>query len=157
MSICDSRTADQSTTLITSVPASLWLFFFSSRRRHTRCSRDWSSDVCSSDLIGLAHSRRDGARVVGDVGLVARRPRDLGRLGNRGVVLRLGRWLGGGLGGSPGPGAQRVGLRGRGCTRGGGGRVRLRAGAPPPAAPGGGGGPRGGGPSPRPPRPPAFP
>src|SRR5687768_4118193 len=32
---------------------SLWFFFFfffSSRRRHTRCSRDWSSDVCSSDL-----------------------------------------------------------------------------------------------------------
>src|SRR5687768_18568801 len=28
------------------------LFFFSSRRRHTRCSRDWSSDVCSSDLGG---------------------------------------------------------------------------------------------------------
>src|SRR2546429_5237632 len=28
------------------------LFFFSSRRRHTRCSRDWSSDVCSSDLDG---------------------------------------------------------------------------------------------------------
>src|SRR2546422_1140093 len=26
------------------------VFFFSSRRRHTRCSRDWSSDVCSSDL-----------------------------------------------------------------------------------------------------------
>src|SRR6266498_2559991 len=26
------------------------LFFFSSRRRHTRCGRDWSSDVCSSDL-----------------------------------------------------------------------------------------------------------
>src|SRR2546422_10952057 len=29
------------------------LFFFSSRRRHTRCSRDWSSDVCSSDLDDL--------------------------------------------------------------------------------------------------------
>src|SRR2546422_6750289 len=28
----------------------LAIFFFSSRRRHTRCSRDWSSDVCSSDL-----------------------------------------------------------------------------------------------------------
>src|SRR2546429_3402553 len=28
----------------------LFFFFFSSRRRHTRCSRDWSSDVCSSDL-----------------------------------------------------------------------------------------------------------
>src|SRR5690554_4643549 len=27
-------------------------FFFSSRRRHTRCGRDWSSDVCSSDLYG---------------------------------------------------------------------------------------------------------
>src|SRR5690554_7365204 len=26
------------------------LFFFSSRRRHTMCGRDWSSDVCSSDL-----------------------------------------------------------------------------------------------------------
>src|SRR5690349_25006540 len=28
----------------------LLLFFFSSRRRHTRSLRDWSSDVCSSDL-----------------------------------------------------------------------------------------------------------
>src|SRR2546429_2157454 len=28
-------------------------FFFSSRRRHTRCSRDWSSDVCSSDLTNF--------------------------------------------------------------------------------------------------------
>src|SRR5712675_2492617 len=27
-----------------------FFFFFSSRRRHTICSRDWSSDVCSSDL-----------------------------------------------------------------------------------------------------------
>src|SRR5206468_6564465 len=26
-------------------------FFFSSRRRHTRSDRDWSSDVCSSDLV----------------------------------------------------------------------------------------------------------
>src|SRR5690606_20153175 len=32
------------------------LFFFSSRRRHTRFSRDWSSDVCSSDLK-LEHNR----------------------------------------------------------------------------------------------------
>src|SRR5690606_39922758 len=29
------------------------VFFFSSRRRHTRFSRDWSSDVCSSDLRTL--------------------------------------------------------------------------------------------------------
>src|SRR5204862_1805903 len=30
---------------------SLFFFFFSSRRRHTRSLRDWSSDVCSSDLF----------------------------------------------------------------------------------------------------------
>src|SRR2546429_3876415 len=34
-----------------------FFFFFSSRRRHTRCSRDWSSDVCSSDL-----GRKPGVR-----------------------------------------------------------------------------------------------
>src|SRR2546429_2396553 len=33
-------------------------FFFSSRRRHTRCSRDWSSDVCSSDLATRPSSFR---------------------------------------------------------------------------------------------------
>src|SRR5438445_10651754 len=32
-------------------------FFFSSRRRHTRYWRDWSSDVCSSDLMATATSR----------------------------------------------------------------------------------------------------
>src|SRR5699024_12110048 len=35
---------------------SITYFFFSSRRRHTRSKRDWSSDVCSSDLVG-AHER----------------------------------------------------------------------------------------------------
>src|SRR2546429_757051 len=42
------------------------LFFFSSRRRHTRCSRDWSSDVCSSDLViaGLARDARDPQPVI---------------------------------------------------------------------------------------------
>src|SRR5205807_4438981 len=34
------------------------LFFFSSRRRHTRLQGDWSSDVCSSDLSRRAPSRR---------------------------------------------------------------------------------------------------
>src|SRR5687768_17621721 len=41
------------------------MFFFSSRRRHTRCSRDWSSDVCSSDLTDmlavLGEGHPDGA------------------------------------------------------------------------------------------------
>src|SRR3712207_8105643 len=39
----------------------IWrFFFFSSRRRHTRYWRDWSSDVCSSDLrLGLGRSFQD--------------------------------------------------------------------------------------------------
>src|SRR2546429_8360523 len=37
-------------------------FFFSSRRRHTRCSRDWSSDVCSSDLLLFGGRRTFGGR-----------------------------------------------------------------------------------------------
>src|SRR5690606_42029058 len=41
------------------------LFFFSSRRRHTRFSRDWSSDVCSSDLAGVDRHRRAHARAEG--------------------------------------------------------------------------------------------
>src|SRR6266496_5875608 len=35
----------------------LFFFFFSSRRRHTRSLRDWSSDVCSSDLSGCCGRR----------------------------------------------------------------------------------------------------
>src|SRR5207302_7456941 len=44
--------------------------FFSSRRRHTRFSRDWSSDVCSSDLEALQ-------RVGLDPSLVKRYPHEL--------------------------------------------------------------------------------
>src|SRR5690606_39733923 len=36
------------------------VFFFSSRRRHTRFSRDWSSDVCSSDLASSLGGDVDG-------------------------------------------------------------------------------------------------
>src|SRR5699024_11559125 len=35
--------------------SNLFIFFFSSRRRHTRSKRDWSSDVCSSDLSKEMH------------------------------------------------------------------------------------------------------
>src|SRR2546422_4300171 len=38
-------------------------FFFSSRRRHTRCSRDWSSDVCSSDLAAAEPGQREYAKL----------------------------------------------------------------------------------------------
>src|SRR5256884_3087972 len=55
----------------------LCFFFFSSRRRHTRCSRDWSSDVCSSDLreSGPRFARNDGS-VLGSSGV----PGDAGQL-----------------------------------------------------------------------------
>src|SRR5215203_6352910 len=36
----------------------MFFFFFSSRRRHTRYWRDWSSDVCSSDLVALLEKLR---------------------------------------------------------------------------------------------------
>src|SRR2546422_3746793 len=57
------------------------LFFFSSRRRHTRCSRDWSSDVCSSDLTYTAKGNlvavvTNGTAVLGlgNIGPLAGKP-----------------------------------------------------------------------------------
>src|SRR5699024_11461699 len=41
-----------------SVANHFFVFFFSSRRRHTRSKRDWSSDVCSSDLASAVHQTR---------------------------------------------------------------------------------------------------
>src|SRR5947199_7817912 len=44
------------------------MFFFSSRRRHTRCLSDWSSDVCSSDLRRPSAARGPfGAKGVGEL------------------------------------------------------------------------------------------
>src|SRR5207247_4896193 len=43
-----------STSIFASFSSFYSLFFFSSRRRHTRSTRDWSSDVCSSDLRQMA-------------------------------------------------------------------------------------------------------
>src|SRR3989449_7707936 len=48
-----------------------FFFFFSSRRRHTRCSRDWSSDVCSSDLFGAAGAAFIAGLLLGEVAPVA--------------------------------------------------------------------------------------
>src|SRR5437868_7211250 len=45
------------------------MFFFSSRRRHTRSKRDWSSDVCSSDLID--HVEEHTVQMVLDSGFWA--------------------------------------------------------------------------------------
>src|SRR5438046_10402754 len=53
--------------IIICVTMYLFLFFFSSRRRHTRLVSDWSSDVCSSDLTFSAcsvHTNRRQSRAV---------------------------------------------------------------------------------------------
>src|SRR5260221_1218712 len=42
----------------------VFFFFFSSRRRHTRSLCDWSSDVCSSDLLELPHMLDQGTKRV---------------------------------------------------------------------------------------------
>src|SRR5207302_7437122 len=54
-------------------------FFFSSRRRHTRFSRDWSSDVCSSDLRFPFRFRRSFGEDFAAVHVVER----LAKLGAR--------------------------------------------------------------------------
>src|SRR5690349_23577563 len=45
----------------------LLAFFFSSRRRHTRSLRDWSSDVCSSDLQRFIRNDTYEPRINSDV------------------------------------------------------------------------------------------
>src|SRR2546429_1321003 len=50
----------------------VFFFFFSSRRRHTRCSRDWSSDVCSSDLRVVARAEAAARGVLWDHAAVRR-------------------------------------------------------------------------------------
>src|SRR5215813_2161564 len=57
-------------------------FFFSSRRRHTRCGRDWSSDVCSSDLP-------DKVRKPGSVGTPVEGV-ELRLVGNEGATVPAG-------------------------------------------------------------------
>src|SRR5438034_7665213 len=60
----------------------LFFFFFSSRRRHTRSLCDWSSDVCSSDLMSELMAEGDGQagrRMVGQ-------QHDRARLGKRGPL-----------------------------------------------------------------------
>src|SRR5207247_6954251 len=64
---------------------SVLYFFFSSRRRHTRSTRDWSSDVCSSDLaIGAKldpHYKYYTSRWMGE--------QELAKTGVAGTILRF--------------------------------------------------------------------
>src|SRR6266849_10944036 len=72
-------------------------FFFSSRRRHTRSTRDWSSDVCSSDLgpaggggrFSGGHGGTGGAGGGGTAGGAG----DRGAIGGRGAGLPAGAGL----------------------------------------------------------------
>src|SRR2546429_113547 len=74
----------------------VYIFFFSSRRRHTRCSRDWSSDVCYSDLYGLLCRTLDfgrrrsitfhAVRLVGNSKLCQRRAAPIREVGSLGRV-----------------------------------------------------------------------
>src|SRR5207249_8319970 len=59
-------------------------FFFSSRRRHTRSKRDWSSDVCSSDLLVTVdrRSRAYGLYYTLSVGASSSAPTVCGLLGD---------------------------------------------------------------------------
>src|SRR6266571_2780228 len=62
----------------------MFFFFFSSRRRHTRLTCDWSSDVCSSDLVGRLQ-RNKVRHLVGWVDLIHSldRPELAVEIGNR--------------------------------------------------------------------------
>src|SRR5205814_7175221 len=71
-------------------------FFFSSRRRHTSCLSDWSSDVCSSDLVS-------NARTTVVPTAITRPPRRRAEFTARAVGYKIGRascrergWIAGG-------------------------------------------------------------
>src|SRR2546430_3684330 len=62
------------------------VFFFSSRRRHTRFDCDWSSDVCSSDLYNAAARMSEPAKSLSPSDALRFRPADLGDVG---ALVRL--------------------------------------------------------------------
>src|SRR5256885_5217462 len=65
-----------------------YLFFFSSRRRHTRLQGDWSSDVCSSDLVPMAvRSRSPLLRLLTAIGTRFHRSSPLRRRVERTLIF----------------------------------------------------------------------
>src|SRR5260370_3073292 len=63
--------------IVVTLTRALFCFFFSSRRRHTRFKCDWSSDVCSSDLVSLSTVNR--AHMAYDHGgIKALKPKPIG-------------------------------------------------------------------------------
>src|SRR5699024_11833094 len=68
----------------------VFYFLFSSRRRHTRSKRDWSSDVCSSDLVAAEKSPAARTSVHPGCGAMVRRGRPVGpRRGHCSLPLTL--------------------------------------------------------------------
>src|SRR5690349_23378018 len=59
----------------------VFFFFFSSRRRHTRSLRDWSSDVCSSDLVYVTGIGRGDGRQAVELGVMELLTRHVDRVG----------------------------------------------------------------------------
>src|SRR3989442_11284387 len=110
------------------------LFFFSSRRRHARCGRDWSSDVCSSDLTFDLNISQKGGIQAGPVLNIKASKVELNPSGGAGAAA------GGGGGAAAGAGAGAASGGGGGAGGGGGGGAAGRAGGA-----GGGGGGGGGG------------
>src|SRR5689334_24277701 len=70
-------TSSQGAHIVQATAPTVWIFFFSSRRRHTRWNCDWSSDVCSSDLFAPGQSRAPAAvrRGTHHMNLARREPR----------------------------------------------------------------------------------
>src|SRR2546430_4356697 len=64
MHACRKSTMTSTRTTTTIVESTNIYFFFSSRRRHTRFDCDWSSDVCSSDLVDPVHHEIERAAVI---------------------------------------------------------------------------------------------
>src|SRR6266496_4093459 len=101
-----------------------FFFFFSSRRRHTRSLRDWSSDVCSSDLDRRDDSRRveaEGSHVGEDQPPARSEERRVGKsvdLGGRRIIKKKNKTRHDATGGA-------LELRGRGVT------INVDAGEPP--------------------------
>src|SRR5207249_7184152 len=78
---------------------SCFFFFFSSRRRHTRSKRDWSSDVCSSDLMLVVIAMLIAMAIALPLGmLIVERPalRALSKIGRASCRERVWIWVGAG-------------------------------------------------------------
>src|SRR6266403_3474778 len=66
---------------------SLCFFFFSSRRRHTRSLRDWSSDVCSSDLVALTGNPGQANYAAAKAGMIGMSKSIAAEVAGRGITV----------------------------------------------------------------------